>query len=245
MSTVRDLITAALLDLGAIASGETPTAAEAADAFRRLNLLLETWRLESLLAYAVDTVTLTLTGAASYTWGPGGAINGTRPVRLEHAVQRQGSGAGAVDFPLAVLTDVEYEAIGLKALSSSPAAWVYLDRASPLASLFFYPIPPSGATAILYPWTPLTAFASLDTTVALPPGYALALQTNLSIELVSMFRDCTLTEALVAQASRSKALLKVLNSRARLLTLPAGLAHHQAAWGGGASRAGFHSGGNT
>ena len=88
MSTVRDLITAALLDLGALASGESPTAPEAQDAFRRLNLLLETWRLESLLVYAIDTVTKVLTGAASYTWGPGGDIDTTRPVHLSMALQR-------------------------------------------------------------------------------------------------------------------------------------------------------------
>jgi len=42
MSSVRDLISAALVDLGAIAGGETPTATEAADSFRRLKFLLET-----------------------------------------------------------------------------------------------------------------------------------------------------------------------------------------------------------
>ncbi len=205
MGTVRDLITAALLDLGALASGETPTGAEASDAFRRLNLLVESWRLESLLVYAIDTVTLTLTGAAGYTWGPSGTINGTRPVKLEHAVQRQGSGAGALDFPLAVLTDVEYEAIGLKSLASSPARWIYLDRAYPLASLFLYPIPPAGDTVILYPWHPLSSFASLDTTVALPPGYEIALQNALSIQLAPMFRDCVVTPDLRQMATESKA----------------------------------------
>src|SRR2546428_2081005 len=187
MSTVRDLITAALLDLGAIASGESPTATEAADALRRLNLLLETWRLERLMVWSIDTMTLPLTGASSYTWGTGGTINSTRPVRLEKAELRLQTDP-VLDYPLHVLTDAEYEAIALKGLASTLASCVYLDRAYPLASLFFYPVQASGATAVLHPWHPLTAFASLETTVALPPGYELALQTNLSLELVSMFR---------------------------------------------------------
>jgi hypothetical protein len=244
MGSVRDLITAALLDLGALASGEAPTATEAADALRRLNLLLETWRLESLMVSAVDTVSKVLTGATSYTLGPGGDINTTRPVRLEHAVHRQGSGASALDFPLAVLTDVQYEQLGLKGLQSGIARWLYLDRAYPLATLVTYPVLPAGDTLVLYPWHPLTAFASLDTTVALPPGYELALQTNLSLELVSMFRDCTVTPALAAQAIRSKALIKTINAQPRLLQLPAGLPTGRRG-GGGTSRAGFLSGGNT
>lgn len=246
MSTVRDLITASLLDLGAIASGEAATAAEAADSFRALNLLLESWRLESLMVYAITTVSLSLTGAASYTWGTGGAINGTRPVHLDHAVQRQGSGAGALDFPLRVFTAEEYEAIGLKALTSSLAVGVYLDHSFPLASLFPWPIPPSGDTLVLFPWTPLTAFASLDTTVALPPGYERALQAALALDISPSYRDCTITPALAAKASESKALLKAANAHPRLLTLPATLPRGQGRSGWAAtSSAGFLSGGNV
>jgi hypothetical protein len=222
MSTVRDLITAALLDLGALASGESPTATEAADALRRLNLLLETWRLESLLVYAVDTVTKVLTGATSYTLGPSGDINTTRPVRLEKAALRLQTDP-TLDYPLRILTDEEYEAIALKGLTSTLASCLYMDRAYPLATVFLWPAQASGATLLLYPWHPLTAFASLDTTVALPPGYELALQTNLSIECVSMFRDCTVTAALAAQATRSKALIKTVNTTPRYLQMPAGL----------------------
>jgi hypothetical protein len=243
MSTVRDLITAALLDLGAIASGESPTATEAADALRRLNLLLETWRLENLLAYAIDTVAFVLTGAASYTIGPGGAINTTRPVRLEHAALRV-QDAPTVDIPLHMLTDEEYQSIVLKGLTGYWGYGLYYDRAAPLGSLFPYPIPPAGATLLLYPWHVLSAFASLDTAVAFPPGYELALQTSLSIELSSSYRDCTMTQALAAQAVRSKALIKAINSQLRVLTLPSGLPTGRRG-GGGVDRAGFRSGGNA
>ncbi len=232
-----------MLDLGAIAGGETPTATEAADAFRRLNLLLETWRLERMLIYAIDEVTKVLTGASSYTIGPSADINTTRPVALERAGQRLAGTSPTLELPLEPLTDEEYEGLALKGLTSSVARWIYLDRAYPIATVRTWPVLPAGDTLALYVLHPLTAFASLDTTVALPPGFELAIQTNLSIELVSMFRDCTLTEALIAQATRSKALLKVSNARERLLRLPAGLPTGR--HGGGSSRAGFLSGGNS
>lgn len=240
MGTVRDLLTASLLDLGAIASGEALTAAEAQDGFRRLNLLLETWRLESLLVYAVDTLTLAMTGAASYTIGPGGAVNTTRPVRLERAALRLASNP-SLDIPVRLLTDVEYESLALKSLAGIWGYGLYYDRASPLGSLFPYPVYPSGTTLLLYLWHPLTAFASLDTTVALPPGYELALQTALSIELSSSYRDCTISPALAVMAERSKSLLKTVNRRPRYLLTPAGLP--RGGWSGGTSRASFDSGG--
>lgn len=244
MGTVRDLITASLLDLGAIASGEAPTAIEAADSLRRVNLLLETWRLERLLVYAIDEVTKLLTGASSYSIGPGADINTTRPVALERAGQRLAGTSPTLELPLEPLTDEQYEQIGLKGLTSSVAHWIYLDRAYPIATIRTWPILPSGDTLALYLLHPLTAFASLDTPVALPPGYELALQTNLSLELVSMYRDCQVTPALAAQAVNSKALIKVVNSRARFLTLPAGIPTGRL---GGAtmSRAAFLSGGNS
>lgn len=243
MGTVRDLITASLLDLGVIASGESPTAAEAQDAFRRVNLLLETWRLESLLTFSIDTVTLVLTGAASYTWGSGGAIPSTRPVRLHAAAQRSTVAGQTLDYPLDILTDLEYESIALKGLTTSVARWVYLDRAYPLATLSTYPILPSGDTLLLYVWHPLTAFASLDTSITLPPGYELALQTNLSIELSSSYRDSTLTQALIAQATRSKALLKAINAQPRAMRMPAALLGG-VSWGVTSRRA-FESGGSA
>jgi len=245
LSTCRDLITASLLDLGAIASGESATANEAADAFRRLNLLLETWRIERLMVYARDEVSKVLTGASSYTIGPSADINTTRPVALERAGQRVAGTSPTLEYPLDPLTDAQYEDLGLKGLQSSIARWVYLDRAYPLGTIRTYPVLPAGDTLVLYVLHPLTAFASLDTPVALPPGYELALQTNLSIELSSSYRDCTITPALAAQAVNAKALIKVNNSQAPLLQLPATLPRGQGRSGWGAtSSASFLSGGN-
>jgi hypothetical protein len=207
---------------------------------------LETWRLERLMVYARDEVTKVLTGASSYTIGPSGDINTTRPVALERAGQRVAGTSPTLEYPLDPLTDAAYEDLGLKGLQSSIARWVYLDRSYPLGTVRTYPVLPAGDTLVLYVLHPLTAFASLDTTVALPPGYELALQTSLSIELSSSYRDCQLTPALLAQAANSKALIKVNNAAPRLLQLPAGLPLGQGRSGWGAtSQAGFTSGGTV
>jgi hypothetical protein len=167
-------------------------------------------------------------------------------VALERAGQRVAGTSPTLEYPLDTLTDAQYEDLGLKGLQSSVARWVYLDRAYPLGTIRTYPVLPAGDTLVLYVLHALTAFASLDTTVALPPGYELALQTNLSIELSSSYRDCQITPALAAQAANSKALIKITNSQARLLRLPANLPRGQGRSGWGAtSRASFLSGGNV
>jgi len=238
MSTARDLIYAALLDLGAIASGETPTAAEAMDAFRRLNLMLEQWRLQSLLVYAITSASAT--GKTSYTVGQGGDFNIARPIRLEHAVQRVG-GQTPFDYPLAPLNDAEWQAIGLKTLVSGIASSFYWDRGFPLGTVTPYPLMNTADTLILYPWTPLAGFATLDDPVSLPPGYELALQTNLTLELSAQYRDCQVSPLTAQQAMQGVHLLKVANQRPRHLGLPAALQ----GWGTartGTDRAAFYGG---
>jgi len=201
--------------------------------------MLELWRLEPGMHYAVDTLSLAMTGAASYTIGVGGAFNTTRPIRLEHAALRI-QASPTLDIPLHMLTDEEYQSLALKGLTGTWGWGLYYDRAFPLGSLFPYPVYPAGSTLLLYPVHPLTAFATLDTEVALPPGYELALQSNVSIELSSSYRDCVITPALAALAPSSKSLIKMSNTRSRFLRLPAGLP--QGRRGPGTDRAAFQSG---
>ena len=51
MATLRDDFTAALMELGVLAEGEVPTAAQAADALRAVNRMLGQWQAESLVFY--------------------------------------------------------------------------------------------------------------------------------------------------------------------------------------------------
>lgn len=223
MSTVRDLVTAALRDLGAIASGEALTADEAADGLAILNELVASWNLERLMVYTITETLFVLTGAASYTYGTGGTINAARPVRLEKAAQRLAGTTPALDLPVAVLTDEEYHDLSLKPLTSTYAHALYLDGAYPLGTLRLWPVPPAGDTLVLWPWNQIAAFAALGTTVDFPPGYARALRTNLALELSPSFRDSTITPWLAAQALESKALIKIANSRPQFLQMPDGI----------------------
>jgi hypothetical protein len=79
-TTVTDIISSALRNIGALEAGETPNAQDAADALQVLNDLVEAWSLEHLYIYASTENLLTFTpGVYQYTIGnaPGGTFTGT------------------------------------------------------------------------------------------------------------------------------------------------------------------------
>ena len=238
--SVLNFITDALLDLGVLAVGEAPTDTEAQDALRRLNDLLETWNLQSLLIYSVDETTKVLTGATSYTIGLGGDINVARPVRIDKAAYRVTVGGTILDFPLEPLTDQQYESIALKSLTTTLPGWFYYDQAFPLGNIFLWPKATTADTLVLWFWHALSSFANLTATVTFPPGYARALRLNLAVELGISYRDAPVTDRLLSAAQESKGWLKTQNHTPRYLRLPGMLRGTSA--GQGTDRAAFYGG---
>jgi hypothetical protein len=75
MTMPIDIITRAMKDIGAIASGETPTPDEAQDAFDMLNDLLDQLSNESMMTFYKTEIIFPITpGQTQYTIGPGGQI---------------------------------------------------------------------------------------------------------------------------------------------------------------------------
>ena len=70
--TAQTLIKAALRSIGAIATGETPTAAEMADGLESMKLMFRSWSAKNIRLYYTKQETLTMGGASSYTIGSGG-----------------------------------------------------------------------------------------------------------------------------------------------------------------------------
>lgn len=75
MTTVLDLLSGSLRSIGALASGETPTAEQTDDAFNMLNDMLAMWSNERMLVhYETEVVFPVVTSTYQYTIGPGGTI---------------------------------------------------------------------------------------------------------------------------------------------------------------------------
>jgi hypothetical protein len=180
------------------------------DALRTLNDLIDAWHLERLMIYAVEPSVHTLTGATVYTLGPpDGTLGTVRPQRIEGAGLIYPS--SNIESPLPLLTLDEYR---------THHAGIYIDGGYPKANVHVNPLTAVGHL-VLYGWVPFTQFATVDSTVDLPPGYARALRWNLALELAPMARIAVkIPDVLYAniqqQAIESKAWVKSFNSQSTL-----------------------------
>jgi len=211
MSTTSQIIRRALRLSGVLASGETPSANEQADALEALNAMLDAWRNESLMVYALRTESLTLTGAASYTIGAGGNLNTARPVKIEQAYWRSGD----IDYPVRLADAKAYAGIADKTTQSQPD-WLYYEPSYPLGTLYLYPIPASG-TLKLITWVPLSEITVVSDELALPPGYLEAITYQLAARIAVEY-DRPVPPDVVAIGSAAKKDIKRVNFRTPIMS---------------------------
>lgn len=75
MAKPIDIISRALKDIGALASGETPTPEEAQDALDMMNDMLDQWSNEDMMVYnTTEIIFPVVSGQTQYTIGPSGDI---------------------------------------------------------------------------------------------------------------------------------------------------------------------------
>ena len=75
MAQPIDIISRALKDIGALASGETPAPEEAQDAFDMLNDMIDQWSNEDMMIFYKTEIIYPITpGKTQYTIGPGGQV---------------------------------------------------------------------------------------------------------------------------------------------------------------------------
>ena len=178
MTTARTIIKKALQKIGALTKNESPSADEANDGFDALNALIGSWSNDSLSIYARGWETFSLTGASSYTIGPGGNFDTSRPTNIVEAYVR----SGTIDYQLTIIDDSSYNSISFKSLLSIPQFLNY-DNSYPLGIIRLYPIDSASYSLFLLTEKALTEFATLDTELSMPPGTERALIYNLGIDL--------------------------------------------------------------
>lgn len=217
MATVRDLIKGSMRLIGAIATGETPSAEELQDALTVLNSMVDSWSLERLNIYAIAREEFTLIpGQQSYTMGPSGNFNTTRPLKIEKALLQDQSSNPKLELPIQILNLDEWASIAVKGTQSSIPTKLMSEGTDPLETVNVWPTPNTANKLVLYTWKPLTSFADLNTNIALPPGYFRALRYNLAVELCPEYGKSASTE-IVAGALESKANIKRKNIRPEYL----------------------------
>jgi len=205
--TANDLVAAAMKLLGAIAPGETATAAEAEDCRSALNIMLDGWNAERLQIFTITRQVFSLTvGQQAYTVGSGGNFNIARPPRIERiSIIALNNPLQPLELPMEMLTFYGWQNIPVKDISSTLPLQVYDDGAFPLRNLSYWPIPSTAVDTALYYWTALSQFADLTTDYTFPPGYHEALLYNLAVRLAPTYGKSTPIEVgLIADTSLAK-----------------------------------------
>jgi len=186
-TTSRALITRALLSVGAIAEGETPSASLAMQCHAVLAGIVDAWAIDRLFLYqSTRTVQTFVAGQADYTLGTGGDFDQDRPAFVDAITVLDTTSAPAVECPpLRAFTDDEWTRVPDKAMSGDPAIGYTLNRSMPLMTITFYPVPASTMyrPVIYAPGGILTDIPPLDTAIVMPPGYYKALHYALAAEL--------------------------------------------------------------
>lgn len=202
-----DLVKSSMRLIGAIATGETPTADELFDGLFTLNDMLENLSTESQSVWGVANMAFTLVpGQSTYTIGPGGNFNAARPVRISDAYVT----FSGTDFPIEIVNQIQYNDISQKAQQQSvPERLLYVNDV-PLGRLTFWPVPTQALTVTLSINRLLAFPVTGNTVIAGPPGFAKMLRYNLACEFAPDF-GVEPSPSVVAIASDSKADYKRAN----------------------------------
>ena len=209
-TSVHDICTGALQNIGAVAIEETPSAAELVGAMNVLNNMIEAWNTERLSVYGVTPETFALvSGQATRTIGTGGNFNTARPVRI---VKAEIQDAGGTSYDCEITENYQdYAEIKVTSTSSVLPTLIYDDGNFPLKTLYFWPVPSdSSYSVVLWNMRQLSGFTSLSDTVTVPPGYKRALEYNLSLELGPKYGKKA-TADLIQLAITSKATIQRVN----------------------------------
>jgi hypothetical protein len=239
--TCGDLISAVLKTSGVLGIGQT---AQAEDANTGLQLLVEmigNWQRERFLAWRNIEQIIPATGAASYPIPD-------RPPRLDSAYARLLTGqqvaginnAGPVDFPLYVIdSQKEYNEIGLKSLTTFPAAvWYAPDY--PTGVVWPWPIPPSGQFDLhIFYRAGLPTYTALTDDLNLPPEYIRAARYELAI-MVCMDYGVPSRSDHAAALAGIKSTIRAVNAHVAQAQIPGALVPQLPGQGGISGAVGPH-----
>lgn len=116
-----DLIASSLRLIGVLASGETPSGPESADALLILQQMLDSWQSERLNVFTISIDEFAMVpGQQTYTYGAGGNFNKPRPARIERmSVVWLANPAQPLELPLSIVDEGGWQAIPIKLINST------------------------------------------------------------------------------------------------------------------------------
>ena len=184
--TALQLITSSMRLIGAVASGETPTADEQTDALQVLNDMLDACNTDQLAIFTNYDVTFnTVAAQQSYTIGPAaGDITATRPVGIEYAYSID----GGLTNPIMIVNEQQWADLQQKTYTEATPRAIRYRAEYPLGTINVWPVPAAVTPITLSVNSQFSALATTAASIAYPPGYGKWLRYQLAVELGPEFK---------------------------------------------------------
>jgi hypothetical protein len=212
--TAQELIDSVLRLIGITASGETPTSDERNGALEAANGIIDSWNNEPNAITKTIKGSFSLTGTSTYTIGSGGSWNTTRPLLITGATAT----SNGVSQPVEIVDGKGWSQILERSITALFPKVLYCDYAYPTANAYVAPLS-TGLIEVTMVQPMFTEFASLATTVTLPPAYRRLLRFALAVELAPEFGR-PIDPSIVASAAEMKASIGGVNQAARGIVQP-------------------------
>jgi hypothetical protein len=171
--TANTLIKSALRQIGVIATGETPTAAEMQDGLEAMRFMIRHWSAKNIMIPYMTNEAITTTGAESYTWGTGGVINTARP---EFIVGAYVSG----ERTLKVVDQAKYRQLRVSG-DGGELEYIWYSPEYPLGKLYIWPA--IAETIYVDSLKALSDPTAITTSIVFLPEYDEAIKYNLAVRL--------------------------------------------------------------
>lgn len=216
-----DLIKDALMEIGAYAQGETPSAADQNFCLTRLNGILDSMAARNVYVPNLVFTAFTLVPNLSpHTIGPSGATftMAQRPVTIEGCTIILNTTNPNTEVPVTLRDDMWWNYQTVKNLTSTLPTDLYYSPDYPNGSLYFWPVPTYAYGVRLETWGLLSQVASASTSVSLQPGYARMLMLMLAADCAGPFQ-CPLDPTFQAKLMEAKKAVQSDNAKSPRISL--------------------------
>lgn len=222
MPAVSTMMLRSMRMVGEKARGDTLTSNEQTECLAELNSMMDSWSIERLLCYQVQQESFSLTAnTVSYTIGSGATFNTTRPTKIvDPCFVRDGA---SLDSPVTLVEAATYGKLVQKSVGTTYPSVLFYDYgfdSSGYATIRVYPAPSASLTLFINSWKPLQNFANVSTSMLLPPGYQLAIESNFAIHLAAGLTQVSPEVTRIAR--ESKAAIRSINAPSPIMALDAG-----------------------
>lgn len=218
-TTAGDQINGALRLLGVLAESEVPSASVSQDALSAMNQMIDSWNTERLMIYnTIDQVFTWPAGQITRHLGPTGEFVGLRPVLLDDSTYYRDPGTN-VSFGIKFINQQQYDGIAVKTVTSTYPQVMWINMEYPNISMTIYPKPTRDLEWHFISVQELDQPATLNTILALPPGYLRAFKYNLAMEIAPEF-GIEPSPQVMRIAMTSKRNLKRINNPDDIMSMP-------------------------